>query len=256
MSIRSLSPLACLCALLLTFGCPGTGSKGDRPPSLQLRVLRIPAADQPPYRRDQYVHLVANRSNVTSNPDSPFWHALRWYFVDRNSSVILTANVKVNGRQFGLFPLYTLKTSTASYTATAVNNLPLAAPLRLQDADDFSIHLSLVEVTQDHEEQLLKLLKGVSSTASSLPVSTVVPGGEAAFDVMTSVAQAVQILGKPQDVALEVEEHVNPLWGAAYLVILPAQDIERFRADQTAAAVVGLGAAPRRSNFCCPAGRS
>ena len=217
---------------LLIAGCPRSGSQGDRPPSLQLRVIKIPAAEQPPYRRDQYLHLVANRANVTSNPDSAFWRALRFYFVDRNSSVILTADVKMNGRQFGLFPLYTLKTSTASYTAAAVNNLPLAAPMRLQDADDFSIHLSLVEVTQDHEEQLLKLLRGVSSTASALPVSTVVPGGEAAFDVMTSVAQAVQILGKPQNVALEVEDHVNPLWGAAYLVILPAQDIERFRADQ------------------------
>lgn len=223
--------LSVLCLWLAAVGCPGR-STTDRPPSLQLRVLRIPAADQPAYKRDEYLHLVANRANVTANPDSQFWRALRYYFIDRNSSVILTANVKVNGRQFGLFPLYTLKTSTSSYTASAVNNLPLAAPLRLQDADDFSINLSLVEVTQDHEEQLLKLLKGVSSTASSLPVSTVVPGGEAAFDVMTSVAQAVQILGKPQDVALEVEEHVNPLWSAAYLVILPAQDIERFRADQ------------------------
>lgn len=216
---------------LLASGCP-MGRHSGPAPALQLRVLTVPATESQAYRRDQYLHLVAYRANVTGNPDSEFWRALRWYFVDRNSSVILTADVKMNGRAFGLFPLYSLKTSTASYNAAAINNLPLAAPLRLQEADDFSIHLSLIEVTQDHEEQLLRLLKGVSTTASALPVSTVVPGGEAAFDVMTSLMQAVQILGKPKNVALEVEDHVNPLWKASYLVIVPTQDIEGFRADQ------------------------
>ena len=80
---------------LLAAGCPMGGPHGGPAPALQLRVLTVPATESQPYRRDQYLHLVAYRANVTGLVTGDATYTL--------SNFIKPGGIDVNGTSLVVF---------------------------------------------------------------------------------------------------------------------------------------------------------
>ncbi len=199
---------------------------GDQP-ALVLRT--VPARDGQ-YRPEEYLQLVATRVHVAGPQQSAFWRAVGSHFVSRASSAILTVGVQVNGQSVGVAPLATLKTASGAVTREVKENQPLAPPLRLQRGDQLTLQASLVEASEENETRLVQAAKTAGSVAS-LPVSTVVPGGGAAFDLAAQFWQLARAAGTPQDVTVKREGGLDrPLWEVERIELVPAADLARFEA--------------------------
>jgi hypothetical protein len=203
------------------------------PPSGPQLVVRTVPARGARYDPNEYIQLVATRVHVSRQQRSAFWQAVGSYLVDRSSSAILTVGVQVNGKSVGALPLATIKTAAAGgVTRDVKENEPLTSPLRLQRGDQVSLQASLVEATEDTETKLVNAAKTIGG-AASLPVSTVVPGGGAAFDVAGQFWQLVRAVGKPQDVTLTRDGGLDRhLWELDRIELVSAADLARFDANR------------------------
>ena len=192
----------------LAIGCarrseppPDPPAAADGSPEIALRA--VPAPDRP-YDPEEYLQLVARRVHVAAPKRSAFWRAVGSRFVSRSTSAILTVGVQVNGQTVGVLPLATVKVSSGNVTREVKANQPLTPPLRVQRGDQVTLQASLVEATEEAETRLVNATKTAGSLAS-LPVSTAVPGGGAAFDLAGQFWQLARAAGKPQDVTLKRE---------------------------------------------------
>jgi hypothetical protein len=204
---------------------PETPSAKDGSPELALRVVPAPGQQ---YRPEEYLQLVARRVHVAPPKQSGFWRAVGSQFVNRSTSAILTVGVQVNGKTVGVLPLATVKVSSGNVTREVKANQPLTPPLRVQRGDQVTLQASLVEASEEAETRLVNATRTVGSLAS-LPVSTAVPGGGAAFDLAGQFWQLARAAGKPQDVTLRREGGLDrPLWETARLELVPVSDLKRF----------------------------
>jgi hypothetical protein len=209
----------------------GCARRAASPPaevaSPELALRAVPAADRA-YQPEEYLQLVARRVHVAPPQRSAFWRAVGSRFVNRSTSALLTVGVQVNGQTVGVLPLATVKVSSGNVTREVKANQPLTPPLRLQRGDQVSLQASLVEASEENETRLVNATKTVGSLAS-LPVSTAVPGGGAAFDLAGQFWQLARAAGKPQDVTLKREGGLDrPLWETARLELVPVSDLARF----------------------------
>jgi hypothetical protein len=228
---RLLALLVCLVAG--EAGCSRHAEQPAPPPSGPQLVVRTVPAAHAQYSPDEYVQLVATRVHISRQQRSAFWQSVGAYLVDRSSSAILTVGVQVNGKSVGALPLATIKTAAAgSVTRDVKENEPLTSPLRLQQSDQVSLQASLVEATEDTETKLVNAAKTIGG-AASLPVSTVVPGGGAAFDVAGQFWQLARAVGKPQDVTLTRDGGLDRhLWELDRIELVSAADLARFDANR------------------------
>jgi hypothetical protein len=216
---------------LVASGCP---RRSDAPASTdapELVVRTIPV-DHPQYRPDEYVQAIAVRVHVARPQQSAFWKSVGSYFVSRSTSAILTVGMQVNGQAVGLLPLATVKSGSGAVTREIKENQPLTAPLRLQRGDQLTLQATLVEASEENETRIVNAAKTVGSMAS-LPVSTVAPGGSAAFDLAGQFWQLARAAGKPQDVTVKREGGLDrPLWELDRIELVPASDLARFEKDR------------------------
>jgi hypothetical protein len=214
-------------------GCARRSEKPPEPAAGPQLVVRTLAAPDAHYNPDEYVQLTATRVHVSRPQRSAFWQAVGSYFVDRSSSAILTVGVQVNGKSVGVLPLATIKTAAAGgVTREIKENEPLTSPLRLQQSDQVSLQASLVEASDETETKLVNAAKTIGG-AASLPVSTVVPGGGAAFDVAGQFWAFARAVGKPQDVTLTRDGGLDRhLWELDRIELVPAADLARFDANR------------------------
>lgn len=218
-----------LAALAFAAAC---GRRAPEPPQpadgAPILVLRTVAASDPQYRPEEYLQLVATRVHVTAPHRSAFWRKIGATFVDRSTTAILTVGVQVNGQTVGVVPLATVKTGAATVTREVKENQPLTAPLRLQRGDQLSVQASLVEASEENETRLVNAAKTAGSLAS-LPASTAVPGGGAAFDLAGQFWQMARAAGRPVDVTLKREGGLDrPLWEIARIELVPVSDLAAF----------------------------
>lgn len=227
-----------LVALLtaLPLGCAKRAEQPAEPPpdppvsadgSPEIALRAVPAKGQA-YDPEEYLQLVARRVHIAKPKQSAFWRAVGSRFVSRSTSAILTVGVQVNGQTVGVLPLATVKVSSGNVTREVKANQPLTPPLRVQRADQVTLQASLVEATDETETRLVNATKTAGSLAS-LPVSTAVPGGGAAFDLAGQFWQLARAAGKPQDVTLKREGGLDrPLWETARLELVPVNELKRF----------------------------
>jgi hypothetical protein len=214
-------------------GCSRHAEKPPEPAAGPQIVVRTVPAHDAHYSPDEYVQLVATRVHVSRPQRSAFWQAVGSYFVDRSTSAILTVGVQVNGKSVGVLPLATIKTAAAGgITRDVKENEPLTAPLRLQQSDQVSLQTTLVEASEGTETKLVNAAKTIGG-AASLPVSTMVPGGSAAFDVAGQFWAFARAVGKPQDVTLSRDGGLDRhLWEIDTIELVPAADLARFDAQR------------------------
>src|SRR5262249_58674821 len=104
----------------------------------------------------------------------------------------------------------------------------LARPMRLQEGDQLTLQASLVETSEENETKIVDAAKTVGS-AASLPISTAVPGGGAAFGVAGEFWQLVRAGSKPRDVTLKRDGKLDrPLWEGGRIGVVPATDLAPF----------------------------
>jgi hypothetical protein len=214
-------------------GCSRHAEKPPEPPAGPQIVVRTVPAQDAHYSPDEYVQLVARRAHVSRPQRSAFWQAVGSYFVDRSTSAILTVGVQVNGKSVGVLPLATIKTAAAGgVTRDVKENEPLTSPLRLQQSDQVSLQATLVDASEETETKLVNTAKTIGG-AASLPVSTVVPGGSAAFDVAGQFWGFARAVGKPQDVTLSRDGGLDRhLWEIDTIELVPSADLGRFDAQR------------------------
>src|SRR5262245_10051812 len=213
-------------------GCP---RHADQPPppteaAPELIARTVPATGAH-YSPDEYLQLIATRVHIGRPKRSAFWKGVSSYFLDRSSSVILTVGAQLNGQAVGALPLATIKTASGAVTHELKEGQALAPPMRLQEGDQLTLQASLVETSEENETKIVDAAKTVGS-AASLPISTAVPGGGAAFDVAGQFWQLVRAGAKPRDVTVQREGELDrPLWEIERIELVPASDLARFDAD-------------------------
>jgi hypothetical protein len=213
-------------------GCARHAEQPAPPAAGPQLVVRTVAARDAQYSPDEYLQLVATRVHVGRPQRSAFWQSLGGYFVDRSTSAILTVGVQVNGQSVGVLPLATIKTGAAGITREVKENQPLTSPLRLQQSDQVTLQATLVEASEETETKLVNAAKTIGG-AASLPVSTAVPGGGAAFDLVGQFWALARAAGKPQDVTLTRDGGLDrPLWEVDRIELVPAADLARFDAER------------------------
>jgi hypothetical protein len=213
-------------------GCP---RHADEPPppteaAPELIARTVPAAGAH-WNPDEYLQLIATRVHIGRPKRSAFWKSVSSYFLDRSSSVILTVGAQLNGQAVGALPLATLKTASGAVTHELKEGQALAPPMRLQEGDQLTLQASLVETSEENETKIVDAAKTVGS-AASLPISTAVPGGGAAFDVAGQFWQLVRAGSKPRDVTIKRDGKLDrPLWEIQRIELVPASDLAHFDAD-------------------------
>ena len=197
--MRARSTTATLLLAAATCWALGCARRAEPPPAstdapeLALRTVPAPGAS---YQPEEYLQLVATRIHIARPQRSAFWRAVGSQFVSRSTSAILTAGVQLNGQTVGVLPLATVKMTSGAVTREVKANQPLGPPLRLQRGDQVTLQASLVEVSEEAETRLVNSAKTLGALAS-VPVSTAVPGGGAAFDLAGQFWQLARAAGKP-----------------------------------------------------------
>ena len=229
-SIRLL--VALVAVGVVSSGCPRRSETPASTANAPELVVRTVAVEHPQYRPDEYIQPIATRVHVARRQQSAFWRSVGSYFVSRSTSAILTVGMQVNGQTVGVLPLATVKNASGAVTREVKENQPLAPPLRLQRGDQVTLQASLVEASEENETRIVDAAKTVGSVAS-LPVSTMAPGGSAAFDLAGQFWQLARAAGKPRDVTLKREGGLDrPLWEVERIELVPASDLARFDQDR------------------------
>jgi hypothetical protein len=212
-------------------GCPRHPEPKPLPNQAPELIARTVPAAGAHYSPDEYLQLIATRVHIGRPQRSAFWQGVSSYFLDRSASVILTVGAQLNGQAVGALPLATLKTASGAVTHELKEGQALAPPMRLQTGDQLTLQASLVETSEENETKIVDAAKTVGS-AASLPISTAVPGGGAAFDVAGQFWQLVRAGAKPRDVTIKRDGKLDrPLWEIERIELVPASDLARFDAD-------------------------
>ena len=173
-------PLALLvCLVAAGAGCSRHAEQTAPPPSGPQLVVRTVPAERARYNPDEYVQLVATRVHVSRQQRSAFWQSVGAYLrgpLDQRDP----DRGRAGERQDASAPCPSPPSRRRRRAASRETSRRTSrSPRRFacSSSDQVTLQASLVEATEDTETKLVNAAKTIGG-AASLPVSTVVPGGE------------------------------------------------------------------------------